>query len=59
MSKQQNQQIVSFSANKETIQELEDYCKEKDRPKAHVVRKAVEQFLKNYKNKKNNQENKN
>jgi len=59
MTKQQDQQIVSFSINKETLQELKNYCKEIDRTKAYIVRKAVEQFLKNYKNTKNNQENKN
>jgi len=59
MPKQQKQQIISFSMNKETLLDLENYCKELDRTKSYVARKALKQFLQAIKDKKNNQENTN
>ena len=61
MSKQQKQkqQVISFSINNEIFQELENYCKETDRTRAHTARKSLKKFLKSVKNTKNNQENKN
>ena len=61
MSKQQNkkQQVISFSLNNETFQKLENYCKEIDRSKSYISRKALNEFLQSVKNKKINQENQN